>query len=322
MFKLAMAQAEAVRYEKDANLAKAEELMARASSHGAQAILFPELFLTGYTVWDRVAELAESLEGPSIRRLADLAGRFRLAVVCGFPERRPGFRPYNSACVIGPDGTVVGAYRKTHLFDREPEFFSPGETLPVFDTPFGPVGVAICYDLEFPEVPRILALRGARIVLNPTANMEPYAEYQVVYLRARAMENAIHVAAANTVGDDGVYRYFGQSAAVDPQGRVLCRAGGAEELLVADVDFGARPRQESLEYLRRRRPDLYRALAEGATVKGGAASLRGSGTSGPGPDARPQPPPQGLRNLQIERPETVEYGIECSVRGDEGDLLG
>ncbi len=289
MFKLAIAQAEAVRYDKDANLARVEELMARASSNGAQAILFPELFLTGYTVWDRLAELAEPLEGPSIRRLADLAGRFRLAVVCGFPERRPGFRPYNSACVIGPDGTVVGAYRKTHMFDREPEFFSPGEALPVFDTPFGPVGVAICYDLEFPEVARILALQGARIILNPTANMEPYAEYQAVYLRARAMENGIHIAAANTVGDDGTYAYFGESAAVDPRGRVLCRAERGEELLSAEIDLGAGPADQNLQYLGRRRPDLYRALAKSAAVKDAsrAASQRRSGTSGPGPRRAP-----------------------------------
>jgi predicted amidohydrolase len=262
MVKLAMAQAEAVRYDKDANLARAEELMDRASSEGAHAILFPEMFLTGYTVWDRVDELAEPLEGSAIRRLADLARRFRLGVVCGFPERRPGSSPYNSACVIGPDGTVIGAYRKTHLFDREPEFFSPGEALPVFDTPFGPIGVAICYDLEFPEAARVLAMRGARVVLNPTANMEPYAEYQAVYLRARAMENGIHVAAANTVGDDGTYVYFGESAAIDPQGRVLCRAGSGEELLIAELDLEGGPADQNLEYLRRRRPDLYRSLAE------------------------------------------------------------
>lgn len=280
MFRLAIAQAEAVRYDKDANLARAEELMARASSQEAQAILFPELFLTGYTVWDRVAELAEPPEGPSIRRLAELAGRFKQVVVCGFPERRPGFHPYNSACIIGPDGAIVGTYRKTHLFDREPEFFSPGETLPVFDTAFGPVGVAICYDLEFPEVSRALALQGARIVLNPTANMQPYAEYQAVYLRARAMENEIHVAAANTVGDDGTYRYFGESAAVDPYGTVLCRAGSGEELLVAEIDLEGGLSDQNLGYLGRRRPDLYRTLARGT---GGVASPRGPGTGEPGP---------------------------------------
>lgn len=286
MFKLAMAQAEAVRYDKDANLARAEELMARALSHGAQAILFPEMFLTGYTVWDRVAELAESLDGPSVRRLAELARRFRLAVVCGFPERRPGLHPYNSACIIEPDGALVGSYRKTHLFDREPEFFSPGETLPVFNTAFGPAGVAICYDLEFPEVSRALALQGARILLNPTANMQPYAEYQAVYLRARAMENGIHVAAANTVGDDGTYRYFGESAAVDPHGRVLCRAGSGEELLVAEIDLESGPTNQSLEYLRRRRPDLYRMLAGGAS---GVGSPPGPGSSEPGPRRAPAP---------------------------------
>lgn len=284
-FTLALAQAEAVRYDKDANLAKAERLMGRAAERGAKAILFPEMFLTGYTVWERVAELAEPLDGPSIRRLAGLAGRFGMHVVCGFPEERPepGAGPYNSACVIGADGSILGAYRKTHLFDREPRYFSPGEELLVFDTSVGPVGVAICYDLEFPEVARLLALRGARLILNPTANMDPYAEYQEVYLRARAMENGVYVATANTVGEDGTYRYFGESAAVDPRGRVLCRGGSGEELLLAEIDLGARPADENLEYLGRRRPDLYGMLVEeaGDEAVRGAGSPRGSGTSGP-----------------------------------------
>lgn len=241
--------------------------MGRAAERGARAILFPEMFLTGYTVWDRVADLAEPIDGPSVGRLAELSRKFGVQVVCGFPERGTDGLVYNSACVIGLDGAVVGAYRKTHLFDGEIRHVTPGGSIPVFDTPLGPVGVAICYDLEFPEVPRTLALRGARLILTPTANMEPYAEHQAVYLRARAMENGVYVAAANAVGDDGTFRYFGESAVVDPRGRVLCRAGSGEELLFAEVDMEARPGDDNLEYLRQRRPDLYGALGDDAAAR-------------------------------------------------------
>lgn len=267
-FTLALAQAEAVLYDKQANLTRAGQMMAAAAARGAQAILFPEMFLTGYMVWDRVDELAEPLNGPLVHDLAALARQYELLTVCGFPEVCPGARPYNSACIIDADGTVLGAYHKSHLFAEEPQAFTPGEALRTFDTTLGRIGVMICYDTEFPEVARLLAMNGAQLVLAPTANMDPYRQYQAVYLRSRAMENGIYIATTNTVGEAGGYRFFGESAAVAPDGRVLCRGGAGEELLLAAVDFSAvSPTDANLVYLRHRRPDLYGPLARRSRVR-------------------------------------------------------
>ena len=262
-FTVGLVQAEPVRYDKGANLAKAGQMMAEAAAVGAQAIVFPEMFLTGYTVWDRAAELAETRDGPSVRAMAALARRHRLVTVFGFPLAAAEDRPHNAVCLIEADGTVLGTYEKTHLFAEEPGVVAPGNTLPVFDTSLGRIGLQICYDLEFPEPARLLTLRGAQVLLVASANMEPYAAYQRVFARARAMENGVYVAIANHVGDDGTFRYFGESTVVDPVGEVLCLGGPKEELLFAEVDLSrVPPKDVNLHYMGRRRPDLYSGIAE------------------------------------------------------------
>jgi 5-aminopentanamidase len=260
--RLALAQVQSVYYEKEANLQRADRAMREAAERGADAILFPEMFLTGYFVWDRVRELAEPLDGNSIQRLQRLSSEHRLLTVCGFPELSANGTVHNTACVIDQDGRLLGGYRKTHLFAEEPEVFSAGERFEVFETSVAPLGVLICYDVEFPEPVRALALGGARVVLVSTANMEPYQASQDVYLRSRALENGIFVAAANTIGEDERYRYFGQSAVADPAGRIIAQAGGGEEIVMADLDLAATTEaQRSSPYLDRRRPSLYAELA-------------------------------------------------------------
>jgi 5-aminopentanamidase len=260
--RLALAQVRSVYYEKAPNLERAERAMREAAAGGADAIVFPEMFLTGYFVWDRVTELAEPLDGASIQRLQRLSAEHRLLTVCGFPELGADGAVHNTACVIDGDGRLLGGYRKTHLFAEEPEVFSAGERFEVFDTSMAPIGVLICYDVEFPETVRALALGGARVVLVSTANMEPYQESQEVYLRSRALENGVFVAAANTIGEDERYRYFGQSAVADPGGRIIARAGDDEEIVIADLDLAETTEaQRSSPYLDRRRPSLYATLA-------------------------------------------------------------
>lgn len=260
-FILALAQASSVLYDKEKNLLKAEKFMVDASARGAKAILFPEMFSTGYMTWDRVSDLAEPLNGPLVKRLALLARQYGLLTVCGFPEKNSKTKPYNSACVIDSDGSVLGSYHKTHLFSNEPDVFTPGEDIKAFNTSLGRIGVMICYDTEFPETARLLALDGVQLILAPTANMEPYSQFQSVFLRARAMENGICAATTNTIGYDGTYHYFGQSAAADPEGRLLCLGGSDEELLFAEINLTAiPPKDASLQYLNHRRPELYNKL--------------------------------------------------------------
>jgi predicted amidohydrolase len=259
--RLALAQIPSAHYRKDINLERAERAMRAVADRGAHAILFPEMFLTGYFVWDRVKELAEPIDGPSIQRLRGLSADLHVLTVCGFPELGENDTVYNTACVIDRDGRLLGRYRKTHLFADEPEVFTAGERFEVFETATAPIAPLICYDVEFPEPVRALALAGARLVLVSTANMEPYQVSQEVYLRSRALENGIFVAVANTIGEDARHRYFGRSAVADPQGRIIAQAGGEEELLIADLDLSeATEVQRSSPYLDRRRPSLYATL--------------------------------------------------------------
>jgi len=267
-FVIALAQAEPVRYDKQKNIDRAAQLIAEAAAHGASLILFPEMFVSGYMVWDRVSKLAEAPYGPSVSNLCALAKLNNILIACGIPETGPFGRPYNAVCVIDRDGSLLGSYHKTHLFNGEPNYFSAGEGLPTFDSSIGKIGVLICYDLEFPEPARLLALRGARLLLAPTANMVPYQDYQRVYVRARARENGIFVATTNTVGSDGTYSYFGESTAVDPTGSVLCEAGSEEQLAYAHVDLSLVDKtQKSSPYLAKRRPDLYGDLVLGQTFE-------------------------------------------------------
>lgn len=261
-FLLAVAQLSAVRADKDANLKRMAAAMQQAASAGAQAILFPELALTGYVLTNEVTDLAEPLTGPSLHALASLARTFGLLTVCGWPEAADSGLIYDSAAVIERDGSVLSAYRKTHLFGDEGNVFAAGDRLTAIDTSLGRIGVAICYDMEFPETARLLALDGARMVLTPTASTDPYAPYQAVYTRARAMENSVHIATANTVGELDGRHFFGESSIVDPAGVVIRMAGHEDEILIGDVDLSAPPAATaSLRYLANRRPELYGGLS-------------------------------------------------------------
>jgi predicted amidohydrolase len=262
-FLLGVSQLTPARLDKEANLQRIESAMQQTAAAGGAAILFPELFLTGYFLTEQLASLAEPLEGPSLVRLSELARRYHLLTICGWPETAGGPRPYNSAVIIERDGEVVGRYRKTHLFGREPEFFAAGDRLVAFDTSVGRIGVLICYDMEFPETARILALDGAAVLLTPTANMNPYSAYQAVYTRARAMENGVYVATANTVGHLDRFDFFGESSVVDPEGNVIEIAGAGERVLMVSVDPARVPRSEAaLRYLQHRRPELYGGLSQ------------------------------------------------------------
>lgn len=261
---VAFAQYEAHAYDKEANLATIEEVVARASVRGASGIVFPEMQLTGYMVWDRLEELAEPLDGPSVTRLRSVARAEKVVLVCGLPERDEQGRLWNSAVVIDADGSLVGAHRKVHLFADEGRFFEPGEEVRTFATAIGRLGVMICYDLEFPELSRMLAMAGAETLVVATANMEPYAAYQDVFVRARAMENGVHVGLANTVGDDGTYRYFGGSCLVAPDGEVVSEAVQGSGLVFGTIQRHlVPPADPNLRYLERRRPDLYGPIAPG-----------------------------------------------------------
>lgn len=251
----------------EAGLARFDEAVAA----GAELLVLPECAIPGYMFesLDEAMPFAEEIPGPTTEALEEACRRLGAHVVCGLLERE-GDVLYNAAVLVGPDG-LIGSYRKTHLpFLGVDRFTTPGDELPVFDTPLGRIGLEICYDLRFPEVTRALALRGAEIVAHPT-NFPMAAKVQTeVITLARAAENRIYLLTANRVGKERWGEFCGWSQIVDPFGKRLAEADETEEkLLVADIDLEkARdkdyviPGEYELYLFGDRRPGLYGALVE------------------------------------------------------------
>lgn len=230
-------------------------------------IVFPELFNTGYLFLDRseVETFAEDIpNGYTCKRLMKYASERGVFIVAGLAERFMG-KLYNSVVIVGSKG-IVGVYRKAHLFNREKLLFDAGNSdFNVYDLGFVKVGVMICFDWCFPEVARILAIKGADIICHPSNLVLPYA---TMVMRARAIENRVYVITANRIGFEernGLkLRYIGLSQIVSPDMNVLCSAGENEEVVgVIDVDVSL-ARNKWITPLNHvfndRRIDLYKHL--------------------------------------------------------------
>ena len=245
----------------DAAVAALDDAAARAAAQGAGALVAAEMYLTGYALADRaVAERAEPADGPGARAVAAVAARHRLAVVYGYPERAADGAVHNAAQLIGPDGTRLANYRKTHLFgDFESRVFRPGGTLVVQAELAGlTVGLLICYDVEFPEAVRAHALAGTDLLVVPTALMRPYDFVPLTLVPARAYESQLYIAYANRQGTEGPFDFTGLSCLAAPDGVVRARAGAGADLVTGDADPALlRASRAELPYLRDRRPALY-----------------------------------------------------------------
>lgn len=246
------------------SLASLDSAARRAADAGARALLTSELFLTGYAVGDALPELAEAATGPASESVAKIAAEHGLAIGYGYPER-DGDKIYNAVQLIGPDGSRLANYRKTHLFGEfENAWFTPGDD-PVVqaDLDGTRIGLLICYDVEFPENVRAHALAGTELLLVPTALMRPYEIVTQTILPARAWENQLHIAYANRCGPEGDLDFAGLSCLVAPDGTARARAGLAEDLIVADADPDLlRTARAENTYLGDRRPELYGRLTE------------------------------------------------------------
>ncbi len=245
-----------------ANLAKIAQAAEAASDMGAELLVAPELAVSGYGLSpERFAEIAEGRDGEIIGALSDIAAEFDLAICTGFPER-DGETVFNSAVLARPDGTCE-FYRKGHLYgDGERAAFVPGADSPqVFDLFGVRTGMLICYDVEFPEYVRTLALAGAELVIVPTALPDGTISRRVadMVVPTRAFENGVFVVYADLCGEEGSFAYGGRSAIIGPDGDELARAGARETLLVAEMDRTAYDEcRRQNPYLIDRRPELYR----------------------------------------------------------------
>lgn len=263
--RIAIVQDDCILGEKAQNIEKASGLIKCAAEQNAGLVLFPEMYLTGYALGDNIHQLAEAVSGPGIDELAQIAKTNQICICMGFPELDPAScKIFNSLVCLSARGDILAVYRKIHLFDEEKKYFSPGSKIKIVETPLGRTGFLICYDLEFPEMTRMIALQGAEVVLVATANMHPWRGHQDVYVTARAMENQVFVALANRIGREKDLVFCGSSGLVDPMGRILARADTFDPaLLIAEIDLSslAKARSSSVNYLRDRRPEIYQPLS-------------------------------------------------------------
>lgn len=247
-------------------LLRLDAMVAHASAGGADLLICPEMSLTGYGIGPkRVAYLAEPSNGPLAQAVGQIAQRHGLAIVYGYPERNGTSPPFNAVQVMGPDGHALAHYRKTHLFgDLDQAQFSAGDLPPAVFTWRGwGLGLLICYDVEFPETVRLLALQGADAVLVPTANMLPFDEVPQLLVPARACENQMYVAYANACGEEPGLTYGGLSTLASPRGAVMGQVGRGADLLFGALQRSVRDESRAASQLAHRRTDLYAGLLAG-----------------------------------------------------------
>jgi predicted amidohydrolase len=256
--------------DRDANLASADRLVRAAAARGAQLVVLPEKWpLLGSGA--QLRDGAEPIDGPAISWARACARELAIELVAGsFAERTPDGRIHNTSLHISPDGLVAAAYRKIHMFDvtvdgveyRESEHEDPGDEIVLSRTDGGlELGLSVCYDLRFPELYRILALRGARVLVVPAAfTLATTRDHWETLLRARAIENQAFVIAANQIGENEPGRRSGgRSMIVDPWGVVLAQATDSVGVIVADLDLARLDAiRRSLPSLANRRASAYR----------------------------------------------------------------
>jgi predicted amidohydrolase len=245
-------------------LAIMERAASRAAAGGARLLILPEMFLTGYNIGaGAVHAAAQARDGAACGAAGEIARRHGVALLYGYPELGADGQVYNAALLMERDGVARAHYRKTQLFgDVDRAAFSPGADAVVTAEIDGVrLGILICYDVEFPELVRGLALAGADLIAVPTAQMTPFEFVPRVMIPARAYENSVFVAYANRCGVEGQFAYTGESCIAGPDGGFLARAGGGEELIAAELDPALlRAARRANTYLADRRPALYGAL--------------------------------------------------------------
>jgi predicted amidohydrolase len=262
--------------EKERNLEAAESLVRAAVGAGAELVALPEKWnLIG--PGEQLLAGAEPLSGPTLSAARSWARELGVHLLAGsIPERSEGEKAFNTSVLIGPDGEDVAVYRKIHMFDvdvggvayRESEHEEAGSE--IVTAPVGEltVGLSVCYDLRFPELFRILAVGGARVITLPSAfTLLTGRDHWEVLVRARAIENQVFMVAPNQVGEAPPhYSSYGRSAIVDPWGVVLAMAPDEECFVVAELDLAAQDRiRAALPSLANRRPETY-VWPEGAPV--------------------------------------------------------
>ncbi len=264
-FKIAVAQIAPVTFDMRACVSKMCDFVDIAADKGAQLVVFGEMCAGGYPGWrphilkygdedffraesewpsKKLFRISEPIPGPSTERLSNRAKERSVFIITGFAEADPKLTGtiYNSAIIVGKDGSIVGKHRKLHVGSLEVAYWKKGDVndVKVFPTPLAKVGLAICYDVLFPEYTRLLDLMGEEVQCELWATSVGYETFSNCYPLARAMEGGVFVLSSCLVGKDDLtgFEYAGESQIVDPFGRILAKAKSrVEEVIYADIDL-------------------------------------------------------------------------------------
>jgi predicted amidohydrolase len=255
--------------EIERNLDRTEAFVSRASDSGADIICFPELSITGYVLEDPPKVYSDARPGQILERVAGMAQEKGLIIIAGLIEMADGERPYISQVVAGPEG-LLGLYRKTHLSPKEKEIYQAGEEIRVFHYDETVFGIQLCYEVHFPEISTLMALKGAEIIFMPHASPrgKPGEKVQswLRHLPGRAFDNAFYVVACNQVGKTGQgFNFPGVAVALSPAGNVITKyVGTHEEMLLVDFqrdDIEEIRKHKMAYFIPNRRPELYSELS-------------------------------------------------------------
>ena len=249
----------------NASLERIAAYAKQASDQGVELLLFPEASLTGYNnTTDITNEIAQTRNGAAARTIAKLCKEHNIAIAYGFAER-DNEHVFNSVQMIDATGEAIALYRKTHLWgEQDRTLFSAGDDLiPVVIWKRWRLGFLICYDIEFPEAVRRLALEGAELILNPTALMTPFTTVADLVVPVRAYENQIFIAYANYCGSEYEQAYVGHSCIAGPDGEPIAKASATPTMLIAKLDKSEITKnRDALPYHKDRLPKLYKGLSE------------------------------------------------------------
>lgn len=254
--------------DKDANIAAACRLIRRAAKTGAELVMLPEMFCCPYEN-NAFRPYGEPLGGPAQQALSALAKELKIWIIGGSVPELEGERVYNTCFVYNPDGQQVARHRKMHLFDihveggqsfRESDTLSPGNDITVFDSPWGRLGLCICFDLRFEELVRVMTLQGARAIFVPAAfNMTTGPAHWELLFRQRAVDNQLFTFGTSPArNEQETYVAWGHSIVCDPWGTVLHQCGAGEEVAVTALDLTrVEAVRQQLPILSARREDIY-----------------------------------------------------------------
>lgn len=257
--KISLAQIDVLLGKPDENLVKARNMVAHAARRGSDIVVFPELWSTGYDL-ENAAMHSVPVDKGVFAEMSSLASEHSIHILGSCLSLLGSGRFGNTAVFLDPSGQILGKYTKVHLFRLmdEHRYLTPGDHLTIVETVWGKVGLAICYDLRFPELFRAYTLAGAAAVFLPAEWPHPRLTHWQVLLRARAIENQMYMIACNRVGISKSDHFFGHSCIIDPWGQIVVEAGEDEELLTTEIDIDKVDQARSeIPVLADRRPGIY-----------------------------------------------------------------